>query len=112
MAAKAATQPKQARCDSGPSSRLRPTREIEMTRSINNGLAWVAADFVATADALAPRGHDESGKAHHGSVLSRTSLSGDQSGRYAVKVDKNWRITFGWSADGPDAIDVDYEDYH
>ena len=38
--------------------------------------------------------------------------TGDQSGRYTVKVDKNWRITFGWSADGPDAIDVDYEDHH
>lgn len=39
-------------------------------------------------------------------------LSGDQAGRFAVKVDKNWRITFGWSVDGPDAIDVDYQDYH
>ncbi len=39
-------------------------------------------------------------------------LAGDQAGRYAVKVDKNWRATFGWSDDGPDAVDVDYEDYH
>jgi toxin HigB-1 len=39
-------------------------------------------------------------------------LSGDQAHRFAVKVDKNWRITFGWSADGPDAVDVNYEDYH
>jgi proteic killer suppression protein len=30
--------------------------------------------------------------------------------RYAVKVNKNYRITFGWS--GEDAIDVDIEDYH
>ena len=30
--------------------------------------------------------------------------------RYAVKVTKNYRITFGWS--GEDAIDVDIEDYH
>ena len=37
-------------------------------------------------------------------------LSGDQAGRFAVKVDKNFRLTFGWSA--PDAVDVDYEDYH
>jgi toxin HigB-1 len=37
-------------------------------------------------------------------------LSGNQAGRYAIKVDKNFRVTFGWSA--PDAIDVDYEDYH
>jgi toxin HigB-1 len=37
-------------------------------------------------------------------------LTGDQVGRYAVKVDKNYRLTFGWSA--PDAVDVEYEDYH
>ena len=39
-------------------------------------------------------------------------LLGDQFGRYAVKVDRNWRVTFGWSEQGPDAVDVDYEDYH
>lgn len=38
------------------------------------------------------------------------ALTGDQAGRYAVRVDKNWRVTFGWSDAGP--IDVDYEDYH
>lgn len=40
------------------------------------------------------------------------SLTGDQLGRYSVRVDKNWRVTFGWTDWGPDAIDVDYEDYH
>jgi proteic killer suppression protein len=30
--------------------------------------------------------------------------------RFAVSVNKNWRVTFGWG-DG-DAIDVDLEDYH
>ena len=30
--------------------------------------------------------------------------------RYAVTVNKNWRITFGWN-DG-EAVDVDLEDYH
>jgi proteic killer suppression protein len=30
--------------------------------------------------------------------------------RYSVRVTGNWRLTFGW--DGPDAIDVDLEDYH
>ncbi len=39
-------------------------------------------------------------------------LSGDQAGRFAVWVDQNWRLTFGWSEDGPDAVDFDYEDYH
>lgn len=32
--------------------------------------------------------------------------------RYAVTVNKNWRITFGWSVEGAHAIDVDYLDYH
>ncbi len=40
------------------------------------------------------------------------SLTGDQVGRYSVRVDKNWRVTFGWLFGGPAAIDVDYEDYH
>jgi proteic killer suppression protein len=30
--------------------------------------------------------------------------------RYAVVVNKNWRLAFGW--DDGDAIDVDLEDYH
>lgn len=30
--------------------------------------------------------------------------------RYALAVNKNWRITFGWS--GRHAIDVDLVDYH
>lgn len=33
-------------------------------------------------------------------------------GRWAVWVDQNWRLTFGWSDEGPDAVDVGYEDYH
>lgn len=37
-------------------------------------------------------------------------LKGDQAGRYAVWVSRNWRITFGW--DGENARDVDLEDYH
>lgn len=38
------------------------------------------------------------------------SLSGDNKGRYAVKVSANWRITFAW--EGEDALRVDFEDYH
>jgi len=37
-------------------------------------------------------------------------LRGDRKGTWAVKVSGNWRITF--SFDGPDAINVNYEDYH
>lgn len=37
-------------------------------------------------------------------------LRGRNSGRYAVSVSANWRITFGWK--GEDAIEIDFEDYH
>lgn len=37
-------------------------------------------------------------------------LTGDSRGRYAVSVNANWRITFGF--DDEDAINVDFEDYH
>jgi proteic killer suppression protein len=37
-------------------------------------------------------------------------LKGKNRGRWSVRVSGNWRITFKF--DGPDAIDVDYEDYH
>ncbi len=38
------------------------------------------------------------------------ALRGDRKGDYAVTVTRNWRITF--RRDGPDAVDVDLEDYH
>jgi len=38
------------------------------------------------------------------------ALAGDLTGRFAVSVSRNWRITFAWSGD--DAINVDLEDYH
>lgn len=38
------------------------------------------------------------------------ALKGDQIGRYAITVSRNWRLTFGWA--GEDAVDVDLEDYH
>jgi proteic killer suppression protein len=37
-------------------------------------------------------------------------LTGDQKGRYSIRVTGNWRITFGW--DGENVTDVDMEDYH
>ena len=37
-------------------------------------------------------------------------LTGDLSGRFAIIVSRNWRITF--SFDGQDAVDIDLEDYH
>ena len=32
--------------------------------------------------------------------------------RCSIRVDRNFRVTFGWSDAGPHAIDVDDEDYH
>ena len=40
------------------------------------------------------------------------ALTGDQSGRFSVRVNANWRFTFGWSTEGPDAVEVHYQDYH
>ena len=37
-------------------------------------------------------------------------LRGQMTGRYAITVRANWRITFGW--DDTDATEVDFEDYH
>lgn len=38
------------------------------------------------------------------------ALSGKEKGTWAVSVTGNWRVTFRF--DGPDAVDVDYRDYH
>ena len=38
------------------------------------------------------------------------ALKGDQAGRFAVTVSRNWRITFSFV--GEDATDIDLEDYH
>lgn len=38
------------------------------------------------------------------------ALSGELKGHWAVWVDENWRLTFTF--DGPDAVLVDYRDYH
>jgi toxin HigB-1 len=40
------------------------------------------------------------------------ALKGEEKGRYSVRVTGNWRVTFAWSQDGPDAVAVDHEDYH
>ena len=37
-------------------------------------------------------------------------LKGKDRGRWSVRVSGNWRVTFRF--EGPDAIEVDYEDYH
>ena len=37
-------------------------------------------------------------------------LKGQDAGRWAVTINANWRITFGFA--GPNALLVDYQDYH
>lgn len=37
-------------------------------------------------------------------------LKGKQKGRWSVRVSGNWRVTFRFEK--PDALEVDYEDYH
>ncbi|MCP4471453.1 MAG: peptidase [Gammaproteobacteria bacterium] len=37
-------------------------------------------------------------------------LRGKFRGRWSIRVSGNWRVTFKFV--GPDAVDVDYEDYH
>jgi len=38
------------------------------------------------------------------------TLKGGMADHWAVRVDKNWRLTFRF--EGPDAVMVDYQDYH
>ena len=37
-------------------------------------------------------------------------LKGREQGRFSVQVNGNWRLTFAF--DGPDAVLLNYEDYH
>jgi proteic killer suppression protein len=59
----------------------------------------------ALEDAKVPDDMDQQGFGFH-------QLSGGFAGRFSMKVDKNWRVTFGWMDGGVDAVAVDYEDYH
>lgn len=42
--------------------------------------------------------------------LGLHALKGDEAGRFAVTVSRNWRITFAFA--GEDAVEVDLEDDH
>jgi proteic killer suppression protein len=42
--------------------------------------------------------------------LELHELKGRRKGVWSVSVSKNWRITFKF--EGPDALDVNYKDYH
>jgi len=54
-------------------------------------------------DATSPKDMDAPGWKLH-------ALKGDLKGHWAVWVDANWRLTFTF--EGPNAILVDYQDYH
>jgi len=54
-------------------------------------------------DATGPKDMDAPGWKLH-------ALKGDLKGHWAVWVDGNWRLTFTF--EGPDAVLVDYQDYH
>ena len=38
------------------------------------------------------------------------ALRGDRAGQYAIRINRQWRICFRWTKDGP--VDVEIVDYH
>ena len=38
------------------------------------------------------------------------SLSGERSGQYSIRINRQWRVCFRWKDDGP--FDVEIVDYH
>jgi proteic killer suppression protein len=37
-------------------------------------------------------------------------LKGTRAGQYSIRINRQWRLCFRWSADGP--VDVEIVDYH
>jgi proteic killer suppression protein len=38
------------------------------------------------------------------------ALKGDRRGQYSIRVNRQWRICFRWTPDGPEAVEI--ADYH
>ena len=38
------------------------------------------------------------------------ALSGDRSGQFSIRINRQWRICFEWSGDGPEHVEI--VDYH
>jgi toxin HigB-1 len=38
------------------------------------------------------------------------ALKGDRRGQFSIRINRQWRICFGWTAEGP--VDVEIVDYH
>jgi toxin HigB-1 len=37
-------------------------------------------------------------------------LKGDRRGRYSIRINRQWRVCFRWTPDGPDTVEI--VDYH
>ena len=88
------------------SFRSRPLKRLWTKRDASgirpDWRAKVRALLAALDSAAKPKDLEDVGGFH--------ALKGDQAGRYAITVSRNWRLTFGW--DGEDAVEIDLEDYH
>jgi proteic killer suppression protein len=85
------------------SKALRQFWEEGNRRGLRPDLVERVSDLLEILDAAGtPADADLAGTRFH-------SLHGKPK-RYALSVNKNWRIPFGWS--GNNAADVDLEDYH
>ncbi len=38
------------------------------------------------------------------------ALAGDRKGQYSIRINRQWRLCFGWGSDGPENVEV--VDYH
>ena len=38
------------------------------------------------------------------------ALSGDRRGQHSIRINRQWRVCFRWTAEGPDAVEI--VDYH
>lgn len=38
------------------------------------------------------------------------ALAGDRKGQHSIRINKQWRVCFVWTADGPDKVEI--VDYH
>ena len=38
------------------------------------------------------------------------ALKGDRRGQHSIRINRQWRVCFRWTADGPDAVEI--VDYH
>ena len=66
--------------------------------------AQIRLDLLDNAEVLEDLYFPPSNKFH--------ALEGFNPTRYAIRVDRQWRITFEWDENNGNALDVCFEDYH